>query len=104
MTLSEVLRLFAFVELLDPRLSGDEAKARAWLEVLHRRMTYESALTAIKLHYGQSTSCVMPANLNQLFVSQANRQSNVQLEAAGSVPMPDNVRALVRNQFNRGSA
>lgn len=105
MTVSDVLRLFAFIELIDPRIAGDEPKARAWMTLLDENMDYESAIAAVKRHYTNSVLCVMPAHLNQIFILYGQTSyfppESWSLDDANAVPMPDNVRALIGGAFKK---
>lgn len=106
MTIVEMAKLLATVSLIDPRVSrrddGEkELMAKAWLVVVGDQIPYEFAAKCAQEHYKNSSEVFMPVHI----VSQWKLQRSKELEKEHfkaitapkeAVPMPDNVRALIK--------
>ena len=107
MNLTEMAKLLMTASLIDPRLSrktNEErlAMAQAWLEIIDSRCTYEFASECLRKHYQASAEMFMPNRIMTSFKVELDRQANIERlrELAPkhpAVPMPDNVRALIRD-------
>ena len=106
MNVSEMSKLLATISLIDPRVSRRDDKekelmAKAWLVVVGDEVPYEFAAKCAQEHYRNATETFMPYHI----VSRWKRECDKQREKehfqaitakSESVPMPDNVRALIK--------
>jgi hypothetical protein len=88
MELKQITQLFAFIEQLDSRIAGDETKARAWQLVLSNRIDYNSALNAIKTHYGRVDTCIMPAHINKIYLEERKTPAGYRGPGSADEPCP----------------
>lgn len=111
MNLTEMAKLLMTASLIDPRLSrktNEErlAMAQAWLEIIDNRCTYEYASECLKKHYQSSGEMFMPHKIQITFKAELDRKASIDKikEIAPkhpAVPMPDNVRAFIRDKTKR---
>jgi len=114
MIATEVAGVVALIGSLDHRvgmLTQDEirAKVTAWHSVLRKSMTFEFATRAVRAHYAGSSKLLAPSDLNTAWDRDQERERKIEqqlehrrqaaAEAGKGVPMPDHVRALIRQTF-----
>lgn len=80
--------------------------ASAWLEIVDSRCTYEFAAECLKKHYQTSGDVFMPVQITSRFKSESDRLASINKikEIAPmhpAVPMPDNVRAFIRDKVKK---
>ena len=103
MTKDEIAKLLVIAMGIDARLNAADqnafiAKVEGWSLALSNSMTFEFARDSVGKHYANSTDSLMPANLNALWKSERDRQPVLTItDKTEAVPMPDNVRALIRD-------
>lgn len=112
----DTLMLLAAGSLLDARLGGGSdadkiGKALAWSVALDDDIPAEWARIAVAKHYAETTTTVMPADLNKAWrdhckaVKAREREQRTRLElqrtAAEAVPMPDYVRVKLESLKNK---
>lgn len=111
MNLVDMAKLLATVSLIDPRVSrrNDDEKelmAKAWLVVVGEEVPYDFAAKCAQEHYRNSGEVFMPVHI----VSQWKLKRSKELEKehfkqitapVEAVPMPESVRALIREIQNR---
>lgn len=61
----EVERVLAGAMQVDDRLTADRFRVAAWVEILDKDMTFEFAINAVREHYANETTVIMPAHLNR---------------------------------------
>ena len=106
MNASEMSRLLATISLIDPRVSRrddteKELMAKAWLVVIGDGIPYEFAAKCAQDHYRQSSDVFMPVHIVSKWKQERNKIHDAQHFQAitapvDAVPMPDNVRALIK--------
>lgn len=111
MNLTEMAKLLMTASLIDPRLSrktNEErlAMAKAWLEIIDNRCTYEFATECLRKHYQNSGEMFMPNRIMVSFKAELERSASINRikELAPkhpAVPMPDNVRAFIRDNTKK---
>ena len=116
MTPQECASLLALAGAYDARLtppSRQDAQARAvaWSLALSDSMTLEWARTAIVGHYAESTSTIMPADVNRRWgihrrqMAESSRREKMRMEIEQAketaVPMPDTVRQMLADMRQR---
>jgi hypothetical protein len=107
MNLSEMAKLLATVSLIDPRVSRrsdteKELMAKAWLVVIGEEISYEFAAKCAQEHYKTSSDTFMPVHIVSKWKIERDKQREKDHLLAitaktESVPMPDNVRAIIRD-------
>lgn len=50
---------------VDDRITVDQFRVAAWVEILDSDITYDFAIEEVKSHYGQDTVMMMPAHINK---------------------------------------
>lgn len=85
---SEVAAILAKISAYDRRTVG-EADIEAWTEALEGRVTVQDALTAVRDHFRESTSWIMPADVIRL--GKLARRERVR--AAGTPEIPADLSA-----------
>lgn len=103
MTKDEISKFLVLAMGIDNRLNPADqnafiAKVEGWFLALSKSMTFEFAREALGKHYASRNDAIMPADLNNLWKTQQDRiQKPAITSNTESVPMPDNVRALIRD-------
>jgi hypothetical protein len=103
MNKADVGKILAIAVAIDARLgaadeAGFRAKVEGWALALSSAMDFEFARDALGRHYKTSTDSVMPAHLNAMWISNKQREHEIEnVKAIGSgnkaTGMPDDVRA-----------
>lgn len=107
MDVNQMSRLLATVSLIDPRVSRrddneKELMAKAWLVVVGDEVPYEFAAKCAQDHYKQSSDVFMPVHIVSKWKIQKSKQleENHYREITApnneAIPMPDNVRELLK--------
>ena len=104
MTPEQAAKVLAVAGTFDARLTPPSredalARAMAWAQALRADMPPDWAQQAVVAHYAEQTIPVMPAHLNVAWKAHRRAEADraatrAALDAAGGVPMPDEVRAL----------
>jgi hypothetical protein len=107
MNLTEMAKLLMTASLIDPRLSRKSneerlAMAQAWLGIVDERCSYEFATECLRKHYQTTGEMFMPVKIMTSFKVELDRKANVEklrelAPTHPAIPMPDNVRALIRD-------
>ena len=98
MNKQEVATLLVAIAAIDDRVDPDAMRIAMWYEVLSSSMTLEFARERVIKHYAVNRNVIMPADFNEPWKFEYNKQlSNEQaraLEVAASaaVPMPKALR------------
>ena len=106
MEIVEMIKVLATASLIDPRIGRkDDAErdmmAKAWLGVVGD-VPFDFAIECVKKHYQTSSETFMQVHIVAKWKIERDRQrEKEQLKQLTSdsqaVPMPDNVRALIRD-------
>lgn len=111
---SEAAKILAMAVTLDARLkppSREDAQARAvaWSATLDDDLPVSAAERIVADHYRESTEALMPAHVNRAWRSYRKQMLAAQREEAerrsiasaaeAAVPMPDEVRAMLKQAF-----
>lgn len=106
MNISQMSKLLATISLIDPRVSrrSDDEKAlmaQAWLVVVGDQIPYEFAAKCAQDHYKISADVFMPVHIvSKWKLEQGKMQEEQHFKAitapVESVPMPEYVRALIK--------
>lgn len=101
-----MIKVLATASLIDPRIGRKDDNerdlmAKAWLGVVGD-VPFEFAIECVKKHYQTSSETFMPVHIVGKWKLERDRQrEKEQLKQLApnteSVPMPDNVRALIRD-------
>lgn len=107
MNVAQMSKLLATISLIDPRVSrrNDDEKAlmaQAWLVVVGDEIPYEFAAKCAQEHYKSSSDVFMPVHIvSKWKLEQGKIQDEQHFKAitapVDAVPMPDNVRALIKD-------
>lgn len=62
---------------VDYRITLDQYRVAAWVEILDSDMTLEHAIKAIRDHYANETTVVMPAHVNRAWRALKSRQKEL---------------------------
>ena len=108
MTKDEIAKLLVIAMGIDARLNAADqnafiAKVEGWALALSNSMTLDFARQAVGKHYAGSTDSLMPAHLNTLWKVERDKRPVVAITNNDErIPMPDNVRALIKGmQVNK---
>lgn len=111
MNVIEMSKLLASVSLIDPRISRrddteKELMAKAWLVVIGDEVPFEFAAKCAQEHYRNATETFMPYHIVSKWKQERDKQREkehfaVITDKSESVPMPDNVRALIKDLGKR---
>lgn len=110
MTPEEAAKMLAFAATLDPRLRPPSeadalARSQTWAMTMDSDMPVGPAIRIITDHYRESTTCIMPADINKAWRIQRREDKQQQAaieraqqqarEEAAAVPMPEEFRVRI---------
>lgn len=81
----EIEKVLGAAMQVDDRMDMDKYRIAAWAEIVDKDMPYEFAINALREHYAQETTVLMPAHLNRAWrsVRLQQREKNRTRELTG---------------------
>jgi hypothetical protein len=84
---------------VDDRVTLDDYRVAAWVEILDADMTLDFAIGAVRNHYASETAVLMPAHVNRAWRAVKSREKELRhtrqiTGAPKAIPSADTMRQL----------